>query len=147
VTCPYVTPAEQAGRAARSLRNAALASSRLWATPPLGRGEGALSTIRLCARAGESTAASPIIGYRIGVPPNRNADRHQPARNPPSGRVLHGPQGRSCYSITSSARSMIDGGMARPSAVAVLRFTTIANFVVHREIARLVAAQDAINIG
>jgi hypothetical protein len=33
------------------------------------------------------------------------------------------------YSITSSARSRIDGGMARPSAVAVLRFTTISNFV------------------
>src|SRR5262249_28112799 len=33
------------------------------------------------------------------------------------------------HSITSSARSIIDGGMARPSAVAVLRFTTISNFV------------------
>ena len=33
------------------------------------------------------------------------------------------------YSMTSSARSRIDGGMARPRAVAVLRFTTISNFV------------------
>src|SRR5215468_9925134 len=33
------------------------------------------------------------------------------------------------HSITSSARSRIDGGMARPSAVAVLRFTTISNLV------------------
>ena len=33
------------------------------------------------------------------------------------------------YSITSSARSRIDGGTARPSAVAVLRFTTTSNFV------------------
>src|SRR5262249_723483 len=33
------------------------------------------------------------------------------------------------YSITSSARSSIDGGIARPSAVAVLRFTTISNLV------------------
>jgi hypothetical protein len=33
------------------------------------------------------------------------------------------------YSITSSARSSIDGGMARPSAVAILRFTTISNLV------------------
>jgi hypothetical protein len=33
------------------------------------------------------------------------------------------------YSITSSARSIIDGGTARPSAVAVLRFTTISNLV------------------
>src|SRR5215470_17008996 len=33
------------------------------------------------------------------------------------------------HSITSSARSMIDGGIARPSALAVLRFTTIWNLV------------------
>ena len=33
------------------------------------------------------------------------------------------------HSITSSARSIIDGGMTRPSAVAALRFTTISNFV------------------
>jgi hypothetical protein len=33
------------------------------------------------------------------------------------------------YSITSSTRSIIDGGTARPSAVAVLRFTTISNLV------------------
>jgi hypothetical protein len=32
-------------------------------------------------------------------------------------------------SITSSARSRVDGGTARPSAVAVLRFTAISNFV------------------
>src|SRR5262249_32077788 len=32
------------------------------------------------------------------------------------------------HSITSSARSSIDGGIARPSAVAVLRFTTISYF-------------------
>src|SRR6516165_10716880 len=31
------------------------------------------------------------------------------------------------HSITSSARSMIDGGTARPSALAVLRFRTIWN--------------------
>ena len=31
--------------------------------------------------------------------------------------------------MTSSARSMIDGGMASPSAVAVLRFTAISNLV------------------
>jgi putative ABC transport system substrate-binding protein len=33
------------------------------------------------------------------------------------------------HSITSSARSRIDGGTARPSALAVLRFTTISNLV------------------
>ena len=31
--------------------------------------------------------------------------------------------------MTSSARSIIDGGTARPSALAVLRFTAISNFV------------------
>jgi hypothetical protein len=46
------------------------------------------------------------------------------------------------HSITSSARSRIDGGMARPSALAVLRFTTISNLVGnYREIARLRAAR------
>ena len=35
----------------------------------------------------------------------------------------------SSYSITSVARSRIDGGIARPSAVAALRFTTISYFV------------------
>src|SRR5262249_26114897 len=33
------------------------------------------------------------------------------------------------YSITSMARSRIDGGTSRPSALAVLRFTIISNFV------------------
>src|SRR5262249_5195736 len=33
------------------------------------------------------------------------------------------------HSTTSSARGIIDGGMARPSALAVLRFTTISNLV------------------
>ena len=31
------------------------------------------------------------------------------------------------YSITSSARSSIDGGTSRPSALAVLRLSTISN--------------------
>ena len=34
----------------------------------------------------------------------------------------------SSHSITSSARSIIDGGTARPGALAVLRFTVISNF-------------------
>src|SRR5262249_54574673 len=33
------------------------------------------------------------------------------------------------HSITSSARSRIDGGTVRPSALAVLSFRTISNFV------------------
>src|SRR6516165_7141992 len=36
---------------------------------------------------------------------------------------------RNRYSISSSARSKIDCGTVRPSALAVLRFTTISNFV------------------
>ena len=33
------------------------------------------------------------------------------------------------HSMISSARSLIDGGTARPSALAVLRLTIISNFV------------------
>jgi hypothetical protein len=33
------------------------------------------------------------------------------------------------YSITSSARASSDGGTVRPSTLAVLRLTTISNFV------------------
>jgi hypothetical protein len=36
---------------------------------------------------------------------------------------------RNSYSITSSARSKIDCGTVSPSTLAVLRFTTISNFV------------------
>ena len=51
--------------------------------------------------------------------------------------------------MTSVARSIIDGGTARPSALAVLRFTTISYFVGSSTggIARFRAAQDAIDIG
>ena len=52
------------------------------------------------------------------------------------------------HSMTSSARSIIDGGTARPSALAVLRFTIISNLVGNcTGIARFLAAQDAIHIG
>src|SRR6516165_1705553 len=51
------------------------------------------------------------------------------------------------YSITSSARSSIDGGMARPSALAVLRFTTISNFVGNCTGRSPRAAQNAIHVG
>ena len=37
--------------------------------------------------------------------------------------------GARSYSITSSARSRIDGGIASPSALAVFRFRTISNLV------------------
>jgi hypothetical protein len=46
----------------------------------------------------------------------------------------------SVHSITSSARSRIDGGTARPSAVAVLRFTIISNLVGNCTGARFLAA-------
>ena len=51
--------------------------------------------------------------------------------------------------MTSSARSRIDGGTSRPSAVAVLRFHGHLVFrgQLYREIARLLAAQNAIHIG
>ena len=41
-----------------------------------------------------------------------------------SARLGHWPD----YSITSSARTRIDGGTVRPSALAVLAFTAISNF-------------------
>ena len=45
------------------------------------------------------------------------------------------------HSITSSARSRIDGGTARPSALAVLRFTTTSTARIHRGLARTRAQQ------
>ena len=53
------------------------------------------------------------------------------------------------YWITSSAVANSVSGMVRPSALAVLRFRTISYFhrKLHREIARLRAAQDSIHIG
>ena len=47
----------------------------------------------------------------------------------PAGRLASPAAACAAYSITSSARSSIDGGVARPSAVAVLRFTIISNVV------------------
>ena len=72
-----------------------------------------------------------IVEHRSGVRPlDRNADRlalraREPARVHILGRVFTWAPG---YSITSSARSRIDGGMASPSALAVLRFTAVSNF-------------------
>jgi hypothetical protein len=63
---------------------------------------------------------------------------------PPFGAVLGAPP---LYSITSSARSSSDGGMARPSALAVLRFTTISNFVGNCTGRSPRAAQNAIHVG
>jgi hypothetical protein len=51
------------------------------------------------------------------------------------------------HSITWSARSKMLGGTLRPSVLAVLRFTAISNFELHREIGRLRAAQNAVDIG
>src|SRR5262249_40639525 len=52
--------------------------------------------------------------------------RERPCRRATEERVELAPPN---HSITSSARSRIDGGMARPSAVAILRFTTISILV------------------
>jgi hypothetical protein len=46
------------------------------------------------------------------------------------------------HSITSSARSSIDGGIARPSALAVLRFTTMSNLVENCSSRRSAAANS-----
>ena len=65
----------------------------------------------------EHRSADPKRTRLIGTSP--------PGHNPRAGFYI----GRAAYSITSSARGMIDGGTARPSAMAVLRFTTISYFV------------------
>ena len=55
---------------------------------------------------------------------------------------------RLLHSITSSARASSDGGTSRPSALAVLRLITSSNFVgcLHRQIGRLLAFEDAVDI-
>ena len=52
------------------------------------------------------------------------------------------------YSITSSARASSDGGTSRPSALAVLRLMTSSILVrrLHRQVGRLLALEDAIDV-
>ena len=52
------------------------------------------------------------------------------------------------YSITSSARASSVGGTSRPSALAVLRLITSSNLVgcLHRQVGRLLAFEDAIDV-
>jgi hypothetical protein len=54
----------------------------------------------------------------------------------------------SAYSITSSARARINGGIVRPSALAVLRLMMSLNVVgcLDRKISRLSSLQDAVDI-
>jgi hypothetical protein len=54
----------------------------------------------------------------------------------------------SAYSITSSARARINGGIVRPSALAVLRLMMRLNVVelLNRKISRLSSLQDAVDI-
>ena len=58
----------------------------------------------------------PAVGHRVGL-----------LQSPLTLRAVH--RRAPVYSITSVARSRIDGGTARPSALAVLRFKTISNLV------------------
>ena len=55
---------------------------------------------------------------------------------------------RRSHSITSSARASSDGGISRPSALAVLRLITSSNLVgcLHRKVGRLLALEDAIDV-
>ena len=52
------------------------------------------------------------------------------------------------YSITSSARASTVGGTSRPSAFAVLRLMTslVLGRRLHRQIGRLLALEDAIDV-
>jgi len=68
-------------------------------------------------RHGRSTSISGPAGPAVGTSGSGQNLTHAVQQNRP----LH--------SITSSARSKIDGGTVRPSALAVLRFTTISNLV------------------
>ena len=53
------------------------------------------------------------------------------------------------HSITRSARCRSDGGIVRPSALAVLRLITSSNVVglLHRKVAGLGALEDAVDVG
>src|SRR5215470_16470461 len=66
--------------------------------------------------------ASGWSGRRVGFAPT--GKRRLLTAHAISGHVQ---RRENSYSITWSARSTIDGGTARPSASAVLRFTTISN--------------------
>ncbi len=52
------------------------------------------------------------------------------------------------YSITSSARASSDGGTSRPSALAVLRLSTslVLGRRLHRQVGRLLALEDAVDV-
>ena len=83
----------------------------LWAAGPIG----ADATRRMAANlrvslAKASEQSAVHASYVAGVGSIHNLKRHY-------------------YSMTSSARSKIDCGTVRPSALAVLRFTTISNLV------------------
>ena len=101
------------------------------AADPNGPPEGA------CQQAIGDRADSASFNLGGVIVEHRSADpkrtRHRligaspPGRIP--GRVFYMGPGPTRYSMTSVARSIIDGGMASPSALAVLRFTTISNLV------------------
>ena len=84
---------------------------------------------------------NPITG--IAACCARAASGHAAAAPPSS--VMNS---RRSHSITSSARASSDGGTSRPSALAVLRLMTssILGRRLHRQVGRLLALEDAIDV-
>src|SRR5262249_45875152 len=124
-----------------------LGSSRLSAMPPIGRGR-ALSTIRLCARAGESPAALPIIRYRIGVPPEsqRRPGPTRPESPLRAGFTWAGPALLFDDLVGAQDDRRWYRKPERRGSLAVHDHLEFCREL-HREIARLLAAQYAIHVG
>src|SRR6516164_10395541 len=119
----------------------------LFALPPHRRGPRLRATThkaRDCFARGYQNISSALALGNLGIEGATDLARKNligaVAFNPPAVRaVVHGAVlgcvhggrvgARLFHSITSSARSRIDGGTARPSALAVLRFRTIWNLV------------------
>jgi hypothetical protein len=72
-----------------------------------------------------ATGTIPIVFVTVGGPGRAGFVPYHVVGHP----AVRPVRRRARYSITSSARTRIDGGTARPSALAVLRFTIISNFV------------------
>ena len=91
---------------------------------------------------GVAAPKNPMVGSFAGCCA-RAASGHAAAAPPSS--VMNS---RRSHSITSSARASSVGGTSRPSALAVLRLMTSSNLVgcLHRQVGRLLALEDAIDI-
>jgi hypothetical protein len=80
--------------------------------------------------AGNRISGTGGAGVHPG-PHQRDEGRVRARRRPPtpSSAMATSPEAGSLYSITWSARASIDGGMVRPSALAVFKLITNSNFV------------------